>query len=86
LFIGNQNDEWKNINQIIKIERIKEFKNSDRPTESANRYYISSLGNKARQYQKNIRSHWGAENKLHWTFGRGFQWVRIKKKNWKCRP
>jgi predicted transposase YbfD/YdcC len=71
-FIENPNDKWKNINQVIKIESIREFKNSDKPTEIATRYYISSLENKAHQYQKNIRSHWGIENKLHWTLDVGF--------------
>jgi predicted transposase YbfD/YdcC len=72
LFIENQNDKWKKLNQIIKIESIREFKNSNKPTEKATRYYISSLENSAHQYQKNIRSHWGIENKLHWTLDVGF--------------
>jgi predicted transposase YbfD/YdcC len=30
LFIENQNNRWKNLKQIIKIESIREFKNSDK--------------------------------------------------------
>lgn len=60
------------LNQVIKIDIIREFKNSDKPIEIATRYYISSLENSAIQYQKNIRSHWGIENKLHWTLDIGF--------------
>lgn len=71
-FIENKNDKWRNLNQIIRIESIREFKNADKPTEKATRYYISSLENIANQYQKNIRSHWGVENKLHWTLDVGF--------------
>lgn len=72
LFIENENDKWKKLSQVIKIESIREFKNSKKPTEKATRYYISSLENNAEQYQKNIRSHWGIENKLHWILDVGF--------------
>ena len=50
-FIKNQNN-WKNLNSIIKIESIREFKNSDKETEKAIRYYISSLESKASEFQK----------------------------------
>lgn len=65
MFIENQNNKWKNLQQIIKIESIREFKNSEKTTEKATRYYISSLRDKASEHQKNIRSHWGIKNKLH---------------------
>lgn len=71
-FIENQNDKWKNLNQVVRIESIRKFKNSTKPTEKATRYYISNLDHKAEQYQKNIRSHWGVENKLHWILDVGF--------------
>lgn len=81
LFIENQNDKWKSLKQVIKIESIREFKNSDKPTEKATRYYISSLENNAEQYQKNIRSHWGVENKLHWILDVGFSEDASRKRN-----
>jgi predicted transposase YbfD/YdcC len=81
LFIENQNNRWKNLKQIIKIESIREFKNSDKTIEKATRYYISSLENNAEQYQKNIRSHWGVENKLHWTLDVGFSEDASRKRN-----
>lgn len=81
LFVENKNQKWKNLNQVIKIESIREFKNSDKPTEKATRYYISSLENDANQYQKNIRSHWGIENKLHWTLDVGFSEDSSRKRN-----
>ena len=71
-FIENQDNKWRNINQVVRIESVREFKNSDKPKETATRYYISSLNNSAVEYQKNIRSHWGVENKLHWTLDVGF--------------
>lgn len=81
LFVENKDQKWKNLNQVIKIESIREFKNSDKPTEKATRYYISSLENNANQYQKNIRSHWGIENKLHWTLDVGFSEDSSRKRN-----
>lgn len=71
----------KKLNQVIKIESIREFKNSDKPIEKATRYYVSSLENSANQYQKNIRSHWGIENKLHWTLDVGFSEDSSRKRN-----
>ena len=81
LFIENKNDKWKELKQVIKIESIREFKNSEKQTEKATRYYISSLDNKAKQYQANIRSHWGVENKLHWTLDVAFSEDASRKRN-----
>jgi len=39
----NPINKWKNLTTVIKIESTREFKNSDKPTEKATRYYISSL-------------------------------------------
>lgn len=66
------NNKWNKLQQIIKIESIREFKNSDKQPEKATRYYIASLVDTAANYQKNIRSHWGVENKLHWTLDVAF--------------
>ena len=33
------------------------------------------------EYQKNIRSHWGVENKLHWTLDVGFSEDASSKRN-----
>ena len=81
LFIENKDDKWENLKQIIKIESIREFKNSDKQTEKATRYFISSLNNNAEQYQANIRSHWGVENKLHWTLDVAFSEDASRKRN-----
>ncbi len=67
-----QNNGWKNLKTIIKIESTREFKNSDKNTEKSTRYYISSLQNDANEFQKKIRSHWAIENKLHWTLDVAF--------------
>lgn len=38
----------------------------------ATRYYITGLEANAEDFQKAIRSHWGIENKLHWTLDVAF--------------
>ena len=70
-FIENEND-WKNLTSIIRVESIRAFKNSDKATEKATRYYISNLENNANVFQDSIRSHWAIENKLHWTLDVSF--------------
>ena len=66
------NNSWKNLKSIIKIESVREFKNSFKPLEKATRYYISSLKVDAKTFQKNIRLHWSIENSLHWVLDVAF--------------
>ena len=68
----NSDGKWKNLTSIVKLDSIREFKNSDKPIEKATRYYISSLKSTAQEFQKAIRSHWAIENKLHWVLDVGF--------------
>ena len=65
-------NHWTKLNTVIKIESTREFKNSNKPTETATRYYISSLKEKPKDFQKAIRSHWTIENKLHWLLDVAF--------------
>ncbi len=64
--------KWKNLKTIIRIQSKREFKNSNKTTETSTRYYISSLDATAADFQKAIRSHWSIENKLHWTLDVAF--------------
>jgi len=80
-FIKNDNNKWNKLKQVVKIESIREFKNSDKQIEKATRYYITSLEDKAINYQQNIRSHWGVENKLHWTLDVAFSEDASRKRN-----
>ena len=52
-----QNNNWDTLSTIIKIESTREFKNSDKVTETATRYYISSLKASPENFQNAIRSH-----------------------------
>jgi len=70
-FIPTENN-WNKLSTIIKIESTRVFKNSEKNTETATRYYISSLKEKPEDFQKAIRSHWAIENKLHWTLDVAF--------------
>lgn len=71
-FINSSVEKWKNLNQTIKVESVRGFKNGSSQTEESTRYYISSLKVSAKEHQRNIRLHWGVENKLHWVLDVGF--------------
>lgn len=72
--------KWKNLSVLIKIESQTYFKVNNK-TETATRYYIASKNDTAKFYQKNIRNHWGIENKLHWTLDVVFQEDNSRKRN-----
>lgn len=60
-----QKEEWTKLTTLIRIESERFFKVSGK-AETETRYYISSKNQSAAYFQKNIRSHWGIENKLDW--------------------
>ena len=50
-FIEKQ-DKWSILKGRVKIESLREFKNSDKPNETATRYYITSLEVMQKNYKK----------------------------------
>jgi predicted transposase YbfD/YdcC len=76
-----QISEWKNLESIIEICSKREIMSTGK-IETEKRYYISSLRESAPNFNALIRSHWGVENKLHWTmdvlFGEDQSRKRVK--------
>ena len=70
-FIETQ-ENWKNLTTIVKIESNREFKNSSKPEEKSERFYIASLKATPSEFCSIIRSHWSIENKLHWCLDVSF--------------
>jgi predicted transposase YbfD/YdcC len=57
---------WKGIKSIIRVEREREMITQNKKTNEV-QYYICSKSLKAEVANDYARSHWGIENKLHWT-------------------
>lgn len=62
---------WKSLSTLVMIESERYFKNSGK-TENETRYYISSSPKDAETIGMAIRSHWGIENKVHWSLDVSF--------------
>jgi predicted transposase YbfD/YdcC len=80
-FITNENEKWKNLKQVVKIESVREFKNSHKEIEKATRYFITSLDESPEKILSYVRSHWGIENKLHWILDVQFDEDQSRKRN-----
>ena len=68
----HKSQRWEKLTSLVKIESTREFKNSNRPTETFIRYFISSCNQTEMFFQQSIRSHWAIENKLHWVLDMAF--------------
>ncbi len=66
LELVEQQPHWKNLKSVIRITADITEKKSGLLTHNT-RYYISSLAPHAKLMNNSVRSHWGIENKLHWT-------------------
>lgn len=65
-WLNLRHPDWKNLNSIIMIESIRDFKNKNK-IETSVRFYISSLEADAVKIANSVRNHWSIENNLHWS-------------------
>ena len=56
-------EKWRGLQAIIRIEATRWI---NEKVEQSTRYYLSSCKRTAQQFNRNIRSHWGIENSMHW--------------------
>jgi predicted transposase YbfD/YdcC len=61
--------KWKSVNSLVEITAHRTVK-GQRSTEK--RYYLSSVKDKAKEFLKWIRGHWGVES-FHWTLDVAFK-------------
>ena len=59
-------EKWVGLNSIVKIKSERTNKQTGHASVET-RYYISSLKEKADQFNNKIRQHWAIENNLHWA-------------------
>lgn len=63
-------EKWSDLKSVIQITSEREI--NEKKTKEI-RFYISSLNDEARAFNKYIRMHWGVENSLHWTLDMTFR-------------
>jgi predicted transposase YbfD/YdcC len=61
-----RNEDWKNLQAIIKIEAETYHKSKDKTTKEEI-YCINSQANTPESFLNYTRNHWLIENKLHWS-------------------
>ncbi len=59
-------EQWKGLLSLVEITSERTYKAGGEKQKEV-RYYISSLQADAATFNQHIRSHWGIENRLHWT-------------------
>lgn len=64
--------DWPGLISLVEITAQRTVKNTGE-TQTNTRYYISSKKDDAKKFNRNIRSHWGIENKLHWVLDVNFK-------------
>jgi predicted transposase YbfD/YdcC len=62
--------KWEGLKSVGMVEAIREIE-GQRTVER--RYYLSSLPLGVETFARAVRSHWGVENKLHWTMDVSFR-------------
>ena len=65
---------------VIRLESVREFKNSTKQTETATRYYITSLLESPKVLIYKVMAHWSVENKFHWILDAQFNEYQLRKR------
>ena len=60
----DEGGQWSGLTTLVMVEGERRMGGK---TTVESRYYISSLPNDASKLLDAVRSHWGIENKLHWS-------------------
>ena len=60
----DEGGQWPELTTLVMVEGERRVGGR---TTAESRYYISSLPNDASKLLNAVRSHWGIENKLHWS-------------------
>ena len=60
----DEGGQWSGLTTLVMVEGERRVGGK---TTVESRYYISSLPNDASKLLDAVRSHWGIENKLHWS-------------------
>jgi predicted transposase YbfD/YdcC len=71
LTVMETKERWVGLASVVKIVSERYVEASDKH-EIETRLYIASFLAKAKDMTQNIRSHWGIENKLHWSLDVSF--------------
>lgn len=70
MYLPKYQQTWKNLTAYVRVVSVREF--ADGKTETAIRYYITSLPYKMHhKIIESIRGHWSIENSLHWKLDVG---------------
>ena len=63
-------DDWADVNTVVMIEAQRE---KNKKVTHETRYYLSSLDESAKEFNRLVRSHWSIENQLHWQLDVSFR-------------
>ena len=76
----NEAKHWADLDMIGMVQAEREC---DGKTSSEYRFYIGSIGIDAKRFANAVRSHWGVENRLHWSLDVAFREddSRIRERN-----